>query len=253
MCITVLALYGLMCEIGSMNTAIRKRSPRFPGHSLEETLSYARRIYDAVHRSAIDSSTAFEVMGFAGKSGSSATALGSVRQYDLVEGFAENTRISDLALQIFEPASVSERDRALRKAAFAPKVFEEILERFAGKIPSVDEPIRAYLIRDLGFSKGGAEECIGSLRRTIAYLPEETAEDEAINSTTPSATAVEHSKELPASQPAPAEFGSATQLRFPLSRECYAELTILGEVTPRAIVNLKRQIDLLEEFWSERD
>src|SRR4051812_23505010 len=88
----------------------RTRSPRAPKHSLQEAIGFAQAIYDAVHRSQIDSNTAFRLMGFAGKSGSSATALGSMRQFGLIEGLGEKTRITDLALKILEPASAFERD-----------------------------------------------------------------------------------------------------------------------------------------------
>lgn len=240
-----------------MATNFRKRSPRFPSHTLDEAIVYARRIYEAVHRSPIDASTAFEVMGFTGKSGSSATALGSVRQYGLIEGFAENTRISDLALQIFEPATSEEQVRAKRQAAFTPKVFTDISERFSGKVPSVDEPIRAFLIRDLGFSKSGAEECISSLRGTLSSMPHDTETENPTghqvvteNDLQESQSRLEDpSTESRASGASANE--SASHLRFPLTKECYAELTILGELTPKAIGNLKKQIDLLSDILED--
>lgn len=45
-----------------------------------------------------------------------------------------------------------------------------ITERFEGRVPSADEPIRAFLIRDMGFSKQGAEECISALRTSMKQV-----------------------------------------------------------------------------------
>src|SRR5687767_518889 len=144
----------------SGQTLQRTRSPRAPRRALNDALRYARVIYNAVHRSPIDSITAYKLMGFSGKSGSSATALGSVRQFGLVEGTGDKTRISNLALKVLEPASEAEHAHALAEAANVPEVFRAIFDRFERRIPPSDEPLRAFLIRELSFSPTGAKECI---------------------------------------------------------------------------------------------
>jgi hypothetical protein len=222
-------------------------------------LVYARKIYDAVHRSAVDSNTAVQIMGFSGKSGASASALGSVRQYNLIEGVGENTRISNLALEIFEPSSSDEQGRAIRRAAFAPKVFESISERFGGKIPQVDEPIRAYLIRDLGFSPAGATDCIQSLRATLASLPTEKIDSESDSSAGLSPQLADgadragtnQTREDSSLSSAPPTNGAGAQSRFPISKDCFAEITLLGEITPRALENLRLQVEFLIGVWGE--
>lgn len=234
--------------------SIRKRSPRFPSHSLSDAMNYAEKLYKGVHRSSVDSDTAVRVMGFSGKSGASASALGSVRQFGLIEGFSENTRISDLALTIFEPASNEEYSRALRQAAFEPKVFSDISERFGGKIPIVDEPIRAYLVRDLNFSSKGAKSCIDSLRLTLQFISEfendsendsvesdqeEIEASEGINGAPPTSPTLEEVKTPPSTH--------AEHARFPLSKDCYAELTLYGVASEKAWENLRKQVDYLIE------
>lgn len=148
----------------------RSRSPRFPSYPLEEALSFAAKIYDGAHRAPIDPETAYQLMGFKGRSGASATALGAIRQFGLIEGLSDRTRISDLALRIFEPESPSEKSAALNEAAGRPEVFQALLGRYAGSPPTADEPIRAYLIRELGFSKSGADQCLDSFRATMSLL-----------------------------------------------------------------------------------
>jgi hypothetical protein len=198
-------------------------------------------------------------MGFSGKSGASASALGSVRQYGLIEGVGESTRISELGLRLLEPSSELEYNRTLRIAAFEPRVFQAISERFSGKIPSVDEPIRSYLIRDLNFSQPGAAECIQSLRATLEFLAQ-NADDSTLDS--PGGSILSESRSDPhlpegernAAVPQALNFvdsSSVTQARFPLTRDCYAEVTLFGEIGTKALENLKRQVEFLTEVWGE--
>jgi len=242
-----------------LNPPPRKRSPRFPSHPLRDALVYAKKIYEAVHRTPIDSNTAVQIMGFAGKSGASASALGSVRQYGLIEGVGESTRVSELGLRLLEPSSEAEYYRTLRVAAFEPRAFQAISERFSGKIPSVDEPIRSYLIRDLDFSQPGATECIQSLRATLELLAQ-NADDSASDSPNSSISNDTRADTQPAETERSAaslqalhfvDSSSVTQARFPLTRDCYAELTVYGEIGAKALENLKRQVEFLSEVWGE--
>lgn len=227
---------------------VRSRSPRFPSHPLGDAIVYAEKIYSGVHRSSIDSLTAYRLLGFAGKSGASATALGSVRQFGLVEGVGDATRISQLGLRILEPVTPQERTDAIIEASQKPEVFRAILTRFDGNVPGADEPVRAFLIREMGFSKNGAEDCLNSLRATLDMIRAATGSSK-----------IEPSAQAKTPQASAAEIaGSHTQesheqefMRIPLTRECSAELRFLGPVTERAIANLLRHIELTKEIWAE--
>lgn len=223
------------------------RSPRAPRYSLADAIKYVSRIYDGVHRSAIDANTAYQLMGFAGKSGTSATALGSVRQFGLVEGVGERTRVSDLALEILEPASPDELHAALQKALLQPAVFRAIIERFEGRIPAADEPLRAFLIRDMGFSKQGAEDCIEALRTSIKQVGEMPSEPIAEKTASQSADIERHYGEQRAEQATPV----GELIRLPLTKDCSVELRFDGPVTTKAIDNLIRHIDLMKDVWAE--
>ncbi|MEP9358281.1 hypothetical protein [Sphingomonas sp. KR3-1] len=232
----------------------RSRSPRFPSYPLSEAVSYAERIYEGVHRSAVDASTAFQLMGFRGRSGASATALGAIRQFGLIEGIGENTRISDLALRILEPSSSLERAEALKIAAQEPDVFRLILERFDGRVPPADEPVRAFLIRDLGFSKGGAEDCLTSLRKTVDYVNSLAGAN--LPATIPieagTDNPVENQDNLNSNRPKKSAAPENNRTyRIPLTRECEVELEFQGEVTERAVSRLILHIELMKEIWTE--
>jgi len=242
--------------MSSTISGVRKRSPRFPSHSVVEAVEFVRRIYDGVHRSQIDSITAIKLMGFSGKSGASAAALGSVRQYGLIEGIGEKTRVSELALGILEPASDGERLDSMREASKQPEVFRLLYDRFDGRIPTANEPLRAFLIRELGFSKNGADECIKSLRESMNQIGDSSLanfpESEAV-SKTESASDNSSAKNL-VSDVAPAAeelTGNVKRLSIPLTRDCSAELMLVGSVSEKALVNLMRHIDLMKEVWAE--
>jgi len=245
--------------VASSGTVDRSRSPRAPKHSLEEAVQYAKALYNAVHRSPISSTMAYELMGFQGKSGASSSALGSVRQFGLIEGTGEKTRVSDLALAILEPANQEERASAMAEAAGKPDVFQAIKSRFNDRVPTADEPIRAYLIRELGFMKGGADETIKSLRSTEQFVAA-------------SAPAKSELPILEADQKGPAEspkeelayqsvqtgvpqlpHGNSPHdlMRVALTKDCYAELRFSGEISGRAISNLKKYIDLMGDVWAD--
>lgn len=239
----------------------QSRSPRYPRYDLQTTIAYAKRFYDGAHRSVVDTHTAYRVMGFAGKTGASATALGSVRQYGLVEAPRGGVRISSLGLQILEPASPEEYVDALHVAANQPTVFAQLSIHFEGDFPRSDEPIRAYLIRQLGFSKKGADECISSLRETFSFIesqsvvsapPGEPVADiqprtvEAVGQAQGNSTAVGHSISTQSASEAANDL-----VVVPLTKDCRVEMRFYGEITDRALAKLVRYVDLMREDWAE--
>jgi hypothetical protein len=213
---------------------------------VSEAIDYADKIYQGVHRSPIDAMTAYKLMGFSGKSGTSATALGSVRQYGLIEGIGDRTRISELGLRVLEPEDDNERQRAVAEAARNPAIFRQIFDRFDGRLPQADDPIRAFLIRDQGFSKSGAEDCLSAIRETAKAM----AEPEPRRDIAPAKDAAESNLAVPMSSAAPA-VDHSNLVRIPLTRDCSAELRFVGPLSEKALANLIRHIELMKEMWAE--
>ena len=235
------------------------RSPRYPRISLTDAIRHAKRLYDGAHRNTIDTNTAYRVLGYNGKTGASATVMAALRQYGLVSGLRGHVAVSDLALRILEPSSRSEYADAIGEAAKAPEPFKAILSHFSEKIPNSDEPIRAFLIRTLGFSKAGAEECISSLRETLSEAEvqshwhrevqqaEESNEAAALQALTVSEPTLLAQDVFPQSE----TVNSSEFIRVPLSRECTVELRFVGAVTKPAIDRLIGYIELMRPIWSE--
>lgn len=229
------------------------RSPRYPRYALPASIAYARRFYEGAHRSLVDTLTAYKVMGFTGKTGASATALGSVRQYGLIEAPKGGVRISQLGLQLLEPSNEEERVEALLVAANQPTVFAQLNAHFSGEFPRSDEPIRAHLIRHLDFSRKGADECISSLRETLAFVDQhrlsntEIKHESTEQRTEPATVPVEDKLVQPSLETGWREVG-----QFPLTRDCAAQIRFNGEVTSAAIDRLVRHIELMREIWTEQ-
>lgn len=239
----------------------RSRSPRFPSHSLDQAIVFVRKIYEGVHRSSVDSLSAMHLMGFSGKSGASATALGSIRQFGLIEGTGDKTRVSDLALKILEPIDDQERALAVHDAARYPAVFEQILDRFDGRLPTVNEPIRAFLIRELGFSKSGADDCLEAIRATLQFTDSfptalrVSATDEIdtdLDRSDGSFSPISPNSVEPRVQGITTLADESEQLIvIPLTRDCKASLRFHGIVSEKAISNLVRHIELMKEIWAD--
>lgn len=234
--------------MSGLSGTARGRSPRFPSHSIGDAVVYAEKIYNGVHRSSIDAQTAFRLMGFAGKSGASATALGSLRQYGLIEGVGDATRVSQLALKILEPVSAQERNEATLEAARKPEVFRAVLNRFDGQVPTADEPVRAFLIREMGFSKGGAEDCLESLRATLDVVRNIGP---AVGASGAEKESSQFGSNLVAAESQTREAPAQEVVRIPLTKECSVELRFVGTVTEKGITNLLRHIELMKEVWAE--
>ena len=228
------------------------RSPRYPRISLLEAIQFAQKLYEGVHKSPVDAETAYLMMGFAGKNGSSSSALGALRQFNLVDGLRGDLRISELGMKIFEPSSPDEYADALRTAAESPDAFQAIKTQFNGMIPKADEPIRSFLIRSLDFSKAGADDCIKSLRRTLGEV-----ESSATKNPQPDLSAIIDAEFLAdirssdsdahvRNSESHGDFSQEnTSVKFMLTKTCAVTLNFTGKVTSKALERLIQHIELM--------
>jgi hypothetical protein len=229
------------------------RSPRYPRYALPAAINYARKLYDGAHRALIDTDTAYRVMGFAGKSGASSSALGAVRQYGMIEAPKGGVKVSTLGLQILEPASQKEFVEGLRVASRQPTVFCQIIEHFGEPLPRSDEPIRAFLIRNREFSKSGADECIASLRESLTFVDDalgaRAAQTEAEENQSISESVTED--RTLKSQARVDQRSEDQSYRIPLTKECIAQLSFTGPISEQAFQRLLRHIELMREVWAD--
>jgi hypothetical protein len=139
------------------NTRKRQRSPNCPGISLNEALQRGRKVYDEEGRAPAERPVIAKDMGYAGISGASATLIGALRQYGVLESAGTGMRISDDAITVFELSNDSpERIEAIKRMAFAPPLFEELRQQFPERPPR-EQNLRHILIKK-GFSSKQADE-----------------------------------------------------------------------------------------------
>lgn len=232
-----------------------KRSPRYPRHGLSKAIEMTRKLFEGAHQSKVDSDTAARVIGYSGSaSGAASSALGALRQFGLVDGLRGDVAVSDLAMRILQPMSPTEKDDAIREAVMKPEIFERIISQFGGKLPASDEPVRSFLIRQEGFSTGGAEELIDALRSSMAMIPSKesavftTSEPEVLE-----ADPVPTATEIHISPTTPKGLGLGELISLPLGQNCRAELRLIGEVTEASYARLIKHLELLREIASEDD
>jgi hypothetical protein len=191
-------------------------------------------------------------MGFAGKSGASATALGALRQYGLVDAVDGGVRVNPLGLTVLEPSDDEEYREAIHVASRHPTVFSQIQEHFEGDPPKSDEPLKSFLIRSLNFSRKGADECVSSFRETFSY-----AEEFSIRDGSPPILASGR-EETSGSARGSASPSFHTQnnadafsevVVVPLTRECKVEMRFVGELSDKALTKLARYVELMKEDW----
>ncbi|UIJ45374.1 hypothetical protein LZK98_20425 [Sphingomonas cannabina] len=228
------------------------RSPRYPRISLLAAVNHTSRFYEEAHRSAIETDTAYKILGFSGKSGTSATVLGALRQYGLLEGLRGTVRISDLALAILEPSSNQEKKDALEMAAFKPEIFSEIRTHFSGHIPRSDEALRSYLIRNKDFSSSGAGDCIASLRQTISEIGT-IAEEEVVDPNPARGTVEEPNTATAEISISRSPASDRLVERLTLSRTCNVELAFEGPLTETALNRLIQHIEIMKAVWTDEE
>lgn len=239
-----------------------KRSPRYPRQNLSKSLEMVKKLFDGAHQSKLDVDTAAKVIGYSNSAGGAASsALGALRQFGLVDGLRGDMGVSDLAMRILEPMDDNERVSALHEAAMKPEMFEKIVNHFGGKLPPLDEPIRAFLIRQESFSASGANELVSALRDTMSFLP--PLKEANLSFAASSGKAQEDSAEVDdhvaeaddvsgrSGYKPPAGPHDSELITLPLGLDCRAELRLVGKVTASAYGRLIRHLELMRDIAEE--
>jgi hypothetical protein len=223
---------------------------------LGKAVDLTAKLFAGAHQSKVDVDTAARVIGYASSTGgAAASAIGALRQYGLVDGLRGEVAVSDLAMRILQPMNELERFEALEEAAKKPDIFERLIAHFEGKLPASNEPIKAYLIRNEGFSAGGADDLIEALRSTIDSLPTQVSsqpEGNPIADDGRNAYDVTSTTETPrASGPPPSTSAADELVVLPLASNCRAELRFVGEVTTHSYERLIKHLQLLQDMLAD--
>src|ERR1051325_1462458 len=232
----------------------KSRSPRAPQISLQEALVKVKAVYEKEHTHKANREVIATDMGYRGLSGSSATAIASLRQFGLLEGAGDSMRVSDDATVILElPAGEPERVAAIRKAAFAPPLFAELNDVFGSKLPS-DENLRLYLVKK-GFNRDTANNLIRTYRDTLSLVKDEAqsydddantdlASIETTHMPLQSTAAAPQQRTLP-----PMALAVTEDINYRLTDTCRVRVLFEGTVTQEAINKLMDYLKLGKDAY----
>ena len=151
----------------------KTRSPQYPAIGLKEAVDRVTMIYNNDYQNPIPRSVIAQHMGYSGLSGKSLGVLSTLGKFGLLEGRGDDSKVSDLAVQIIaHPSGSPERATALAEAAGKPDLFAEIAARFPGQKMS-DQAVRSYLLTQK-FIPSAADAALRSYRETKQFVESET-------------------------------------------------------------------------------
>lgn len=158
----------------------KRRSPNYPALSFPDALKYAEDIYGKTQRHKTDRESLARIIGYKGLSGKSLSVLGSLKAYGLLEGSGQQVGLSrDAETILVDPDSSGERSEAITRCSFAPAIFGQIKEDFAGSLPD-DQLLRAYLLKKC-YSQQAVTRVIEVFKDTFGFAeridPEERREE----------------------------------------------------------------------------
>ena len=144
---------------------------RYPIIGLGDAILRAKAIYEREHLSTLSAPVAAEAMGYKGINGASLRMIAALRQYGLIEGRAEDVKISkDAQTLIIDDPSSADYMAAIRRVAINPPIFSELRKQFPGA--ASDRNIAVYLEKK-GFKPDAAADAAKNFKETMALVPED--------------------------------------------------------------------------------
>lgn len=134
-----------------------KRSPKFPGHTVEEALTMFGAISDILAGDEDRGTKKEEIiksLGFSGPSGPARKAIASLVGYGLID--RKSFSASELGKRVVEAANPAEEKGLLSHLALNPPMFARFFQRARGIQP--DDLIR--LLMERGFTASGAKRAV---------------------------------------------------------------------------------------------
>lgn len=240
----------------------RKRSPSYPAVGLETCVKWIRKIYEAERRSTTSTAVISKVMGYSPKSGSARVGISSLKKFGLlaIEG-AEKVRVSDDAVKYLLHPDDSGKRALLRRFAFKPALFQELLVEHPSGLPS-DETLRYKLEGERDFLPEAANTVIRALRETVRFAEldsgealEDTNGENGTDLAPPSSSEDERGSvdehHVRVQLPTPPAVGST--FRFELSDGTSVHIQATQRLTASAVEEVREHLELYERRLKKRE
>ncbi len=237
------------------------RSPNYPAIGLQSAIDRLAIVYEKEHTHKAPSDVMARALGYQGLNGKSLTLLSALKKFGLLDEIGKELKVSNDGLIILaEPASSLERAEAIRRAAFAPTLFEELRKTYGETVPS-DENLRAFLLRK-GFIQSAVDAPIRAYRETIALvnsLPKaenagirDLEEDSALEyQAQHQQKAVEEKKTAATMSNAVMPNGKQVGSAIPVGPNSSMTILADGEVTQEGLQRLMDYIKLIKDWFPE--
>ncbi len=238
--------------------AAKERSPRYPSVDLGTAIEMVRHLYDREGRTAVPGEVAAKAWGYKVLSGPVRSRIGALKSYGLVTGEGSRFKVTDRALTlILMSADTSEYRLALREAATAPAIFDELSAKYA---ESSNDAVRHHLVVDKKFTDDGARRLIETYRATMAVAglsnpPYDYEHGQGDEDVPPITHRVVNVGSVTAPAPSRLAVPSQKVYRWPLGRDMAAEVILSGDATLRAkhLKMLRQFIDLSIDALADDD
>jgi hypothetical protein len=206
-----------------METAKKKRvrSPNFPSIGLPEAIQRITSVYREQRQYPTNRETIARLMGYRGLNGASAQTVSALSKYGLLEGQADDLRVSDLGQDLaLHRLGDPEFAAAVRKAALEPAFFQELSSQYPSGLPS-EHALHTALIKR-GFLDTAIDGAIESYRLTMDLVSEAQAalDPEKGASVIPSSEFVQGNDP----KQSPGQSGTLKAISLPMSGSTWAEL-----------------------------
>src|SRR5450759_3542398 len=154
--------------------AATKRGIAFPSINLETAVKRAEQFWNAERKNAAPADVAVTHWGYSLKSSGGKLTTAALISYGLLrdEGSKEErtVRLTERALDIvLHPIDAPERLQALKAAARAPKINNELLAKWPPNSLPSDQTIKVYLLREKDFNPNTVDSFIKDFRATVRY------------------------------------------------------------------------------------
>lgn len=152
-----------------MNENLRKKSPRAPSISLDESVERALKIYEKEHRHATPTDVIAQNLGYkSANNGAALSAIASLRSYGLLEKTQDGKLAVSKDVEDYLFAPTNELKSRLRiQWLKTPNIFGDLLEKYPGGLPS-DASLRFDQIQR-GFAPASAESTVIIFKKSIEF------------------------------------------------------------------------------------
>ena len=238
------------------------RSPNCPHITFQEAAEKGRKVYAKERQHPAARKVIAEDLGYSGLNGRSLSLIGALRQYGILEGSGDTTRVSDDAVTYFVRDDGPEKTEAMKRMIYNPSLFEELKGQFGDALPS--EGNLKHILVMKGFSEDSAADVIRVYKANAELVGGNTSEyTEPVEEPKPMSSAATSPVDTFVQSDAFRNFGAhsspATSTvntwtwTLSMPRSVRAALNIIGPVEKRDIVRLIKQLNALKEAFDEDD